>query len=535
MKQRSNFEILKLKIEMSSCSDSESSSSSSSFILYYPSDEEKFNNSNDIDDNNNSISEEETTFLELAHEQALKVEENMNKRTTLSPISIIQDTFVTTTTTTTTTPFSTRYFFRDEDKNDADADETFLSIGEVAMNAESVVTRSRRTSALRRLDNMAKQYRFEMINRAFEKLKLFLTSPFSSVQTLKSCDKSYDESTLLPPVPSSSSSSSSEDEDEALLQDLTTRLASVTLLNTSSSSSSSPVSPSSSVSSARSFKSPAIKKNTRKVTCYNSLSIRSSPGMIKSPKQHQRQQVSHKTIGYDRDSAVRWMQERSEIASGSSVRSQDTNALMYIFETFMETVRSQTLLIVPCVSSLNAWYDMLRKRTKKTFCVYRKGTALNSRVLDADIILTTYSTVSLKECLVSSSFGTIGKTSNEENESDRENVSWFSKKCNKKTKDEKGFRSRLHRIRFGHIFFILNDRLSNTKMSACVSLYSKHRWSLALDDTYGDKRIRMKLFETAMKVIGLDDTKAAIARLAIVTDDSMTNDTRFPVFSVRCR
>ena len=341
---------------------SSSSSSSSSVAIYVPSDEDEvFNDENDEISNLDSIaiSDVDQSFLAAAHVETLKIEEARKRNETLSPISRVID-----TTIHATTPFSTRYIFQnaeDSEENEED-DITFLSVGEMETNAKSVVIRSRRTSALRRLDSMAKRHRFEMINRAFEKVKSY------------SHDNTFYEESLLPPAPSSSSCSEEEDS----LQDITTRLASVTLIDATLSQTSS----------------------------------------VSSPESIASQSPTKTTMGDDRDVAVQWMQERSKIASGSTVRSCETKKLMYIFETFLETVRSQTLLVVPNVTSLNAWIDVMRKNTK-TFFVYRKGNALSSRVLDTDIVMATYATVSSKECLVSSSSFA---------PEDKENSSWFQKK-----------------------------------------------------------------------------------------------------------
>ena len=468
---------------------SSSSSSSSSVAIYVPSDEDEMSNDENLD--SIAISDVDQSFLAAAHVETLKIEEARKRNETLSPISRVID-----TTIHATTPFSTRYIFQNaEDSEEDEEDEiTFLSVGEMETNAKSVVIRSRRTSALRRLDSMAKRHRFEMINRAFEKVKSY------------SNDNTFYEESLLPPVPSSSSCSEEED---TSLQDITTRLASVTLIDAT-------LSQTSSVSSPESVASQSHSSHKKQMTtCYDSLSIRSSPGRIESP--------TKTTMGDDRDAAVQWMQERSKIASGSTVRSCETKKLMYIFETFLETVRSQTLLVVPNVTSLNAWKDLMRKNTK-SFFVYRKGNALSSRVLDTDIVMATYATVSSKECLVSSSSFA---------PEDKENSSWFQK--TKRVEKKKNFRSRLHRIRFGNIFFILNDRLSKSKIESCTSLRCEHRWSFVHDDdSFADnERKRMKYFDTALKIVGFDDSKNAIARLAHVTDESMTNDTRFPIFAVR--
>lgn len=190
---------------------------------------------------------------------------------------------------------------------------------------------------------------------------------------------------------------------------------------------------------------------------------------------------------------------------------------MYIFETFLETVRTQTLLVVPNVTSLYAWRDLMRTNTKRVH-VYRKGDALNSRVLDKDIVMTTYATLNSKECLASSNFM-----------EDKENSSWFQK--TKRLESEKKFQSKLHRIRFGNIFFILNDSLSKGKILSCTSLRCEHRWAFLHDDLYEDKRKRSKFFECALKIIGLDDRKNAIARLAHISDESVMNDIRFPIFA----
>ena len=480
---------------------SSSSSSSSSVAIYVPSDEDEMSNDENLD--SIAISDVDQSFLAAAHVETLKIEEARKRNETLSPITRVMD-----TTIHATTPFSTRYIFQnEEDSEENEEDEiTFLSVGEMETNAKSVVIRSRRTSALRRLDSMAKRHRFEMINRAFEKVKSY------------SNDNTFYQESLLPPVPSSSSCSEEEDvpsssscseEEDTSLQDITTRLASVTLIDAT-------LSQTSSVSSPESVASQSHSSHKKQMTtCYDSLSIRSSPGRIESP--------TKTTMGDDRDAAVQWMQERSKIASGSTVRSCETKKLMYIFETFLETVRSQTLLVVPNVTSLNAWKDVMRKNTK-TFFVYRKGNALSSRVLDTDIVMATYATVSSKECLVSSSSFA---------PEDKENSSWFQK--TKRVEKKKNFRSRLHRIRFGNIFFILNDRLSKSKIESCTSLRCEHRWSFVHDDdSFADnERKRIKYFETALKIAGFDNSKNAIARLAHVTDESMTNDTRFPIFAVR--
>lgn len=228
-------------------------------------------------------------------------------------------------------------------------------------------------------------------------------------------------------------------------------------------------------------------------------------------------------------SAIRWMHERESISTnnvGGVLQSNDPCVLRNVCVRFLSTPRRTardgkgTLLVVP-KALLREWSSVLVRDNDLRVHCHHPREPLKLAIRSADVVIASDAAILARDV--------VHKPRGGENM-----TSWMSKKpFDPRTINDNEKCSRLHRLRWNRLVVLMDDSLcwnrlvkpSSRRYQAYATLNARRRWFCVVG---GDQRRKQIL---ALKLAGLDEPSAAIARLAAKVCARECRNARFPMFA----